>query len=319
MGTCNHDHDDHSDHEKSHSHGHGHHHHHHPVGGNILIAFFLNAGFAIIEFIGGYLTNSVAIYSDALHDLGDSLALLFAYFSEKISDKNPDEKFTFGYKRFSVLSAFVNGIILLVGSLFVIKESIERIISPEAVKPEGMIILAVLGIVVNGIAAFRLSKDEGINQRMVMLHLLEDILGWISVFVVSIILLFKPWFILDSILSIIISGVILRGVYKNLMSVGAILLQKFPDELDLKKMDRKFKEIEGVKDVHSLRGWSVDDTSFSLNLHVMVSSELKMGEIDLIKNKMKEILESFNVKFSSIEFESENYNCSEIIFKPVKK
>lgn len=321
MSTCNHhdhshDHDDHSGHK--HSHGHGHH-HHHAAGGNILIAFFLNAGFAIIEFIGGYLTNSVAIYSDALHDLGDSLALLFAYFSEKISNKNPDEKFTYGYKRFSVLSAFVNGIILLVGSLFVIKESIERIISPEAVKPEGMIILAVLGIVVNGIAAFRLSKDEGINQRMVMLHLLEDILGWISVFVVSVILLFKPWFILDSILSILISGVILRGVYKNLMSVGAILLQKFPDHFELSKVEKKIMELEGVKDVHSVRGWSVDDSNISLNFHVMVSSELKMKEIDLIKNKMKEILKSFNVKFSSIEFESENYNCGEISFSPIKK
>lgn len=318
MSTCSHDHDHDQDHKHDHHHGHGHHHHHH-AGGNILVAFFLNAGFAIVEFIGGYLTNSVAIYSDALHDLGDSLALLFAYFSEKISDKNPDEKFTYGYKRFSVLSAFLNGIILLIGSLFVIKESIERIISPEAVKPEGMIILAVIGILVNGIAAYRLSKDEGLNQRMVMLHLMEDILGWISVFIVSIILLFKPWFILDSILSIIISGIILRGVYKNLMNVGAILLQKFPDQLDLAKIEKLFREIDGVKNVHSLRGWSVDDSHFSLSFHVMVSSELQMKKIDLIKNEMKNILNSYNVKFSSIEFESEGYDCGELTFSKIQK
>ncbi len=290
--------------------GSGHHHHHHSGSGNILIAFALNASFAVIEFIGGYLTNSVAIYSDAIHDLGDSLALLFAYFSEKMGNKAPDEKYTYGYKRFSVISALVNGVILLTGSLFVIMESVERISNPQMVKPEGMLALAILGIAVNGVAAYRLSKDDGLNQRMVMLHLLEDILGWIAVLVVSIVLLFKPWFILDSILSIVISVVILRGVYKNLMGVGEILLQKFPKHLDLEKIYGLIKEINTVNDVHGVQGFSVDEANISLSFHVSVSGDLKMTEIDQIKNKIKHILNDHHIKFSSIEFESEGYDCS---------
>ena len=132
---------------EKHSHSHGHHHHH--GSKNILLAFFLNAGFAVIELIGGYLTNSVAIYSDALHDFGDSLSLLLAYFAEKLSHKKEDEKYTFGYRRFSILSAFINGIVLFGGSIFVISESIKRLMSPEPVIPEGMLALAILGILVN--------------------------------------------------------------------------------------------------------------------------------------------------------------------------
>ncbi|EQC45602.1 cation diffusion facilitator family transporter [Bacteriovorax sp. Seq25_V] len=294
-----------------HHHGHGHHHHHHGGSGNILIAFFLNASFAVVEFIGGYLTNSVAIYSDAIHDLGDSLALLFAYFSEKMGNKAPDENYTYGYKRFSVISALINGVILLTGSLFVIMESIERISNPQPVHPEGMLGLALLGITINGVAAFRLSKDDGLNQRMVMLHLMEDILGWIAVLVVSIVLLFKPWFILDSILSIVISIVILRGVYKNLIGVGEILLQKFPKHLDLEKIYSLIRKIDCVNDVHGIQGFSVDESNISLSFHVSVSGDLKMLEVDKIKKKIKHILVKNQIKFSSIEFESDGYDCSE--------
>ncbi|MCO4794758.1 MAG: cation transporter, partial [Bacteriovoracaceae bacterium] len=127
----------------------GHDHSHHTGSKNILVAFFLNATFAVIEMIGGYFTNSVAIYSDALHDLGDSIALLFSYYAEKLSHKKPDSKFTYGYRRFSVLSALLNGVILLSGSLFIIYEAINRIKHPEVVKPEGMLALAILGIVIN--------------------------------------------------------------------------------------------------------------------------------------------------------------------------
>ena len=173
----------------------GHDHHRPPTSGsqkNILVAFGLNAGFAVIEFIGGYFTNSVAVYSDALHDLGDSVALLFAYLSERLSDKDADEKFTYGYRRFSVLSALVNGMILLGGSSYVIYEAIMRLQSPEPVEPKGMLLLGFVGIAVNGIAAWRLSKGEGVNQKMVMFHLLEDLLGWVAVIIVSAVLFFRP-------------------------------------------------------------------------------------------------------------------------------
>ncbi|MCO4792414.1 MAG: cation transporter [Bacteriovoracaceae bacterium] len=276
------------------------------------MAFFLNAGFAVIEFIGGYLTNSVAIYSDALHDLGDSIALLFSWYSEKISHKDPDEKFTYGYRRFSVLSAFINGFILLGGSFFVLYEAVKRLSSPEPVVPEGMLVLAILGVLVNSIAAWRLSKDDGINQRMVMFHLMEDILGWVAVLIVSIILLFKPWYILDSILSILISLIILRGVYKNMLTVGAIFLQKFPESLEMDQIKEAICSLELVQSVHAVKGWSIDEEHSYLGFHVTVPKVTQMGQIDDIKTKVKAILHDHKVFYSTIEFESsDDYECIE--------
>ena len=283
--------------------GHNHSHHHHGSE-NILVAFFLNAGFAVIELIGGYLTNSVAIYSDALHDFGDSLALLFSYFAEKLSHKDADKKFTFGYRRFSILSALINGMILLLGSIFVIYEASQRIMAPEEVSAEGMLGLAILGIAVNSFAAYRLSKDDGMNTKMVMFHLLEDLMGWGAVLVVSVVLLFKPWYVLDSILSILISLIILRGVYKNLMKIGLILLQKFPDELEFEQLKNEVMELDLIKDIHAVKGWSIDDTTYYLRFHVLVPEETKIGAVDSLKVKIKEILKKYNVTYSTIEFES---------------
>ena len=291
----------------------GHDHNHHGSDGkNILSAFFLNAGFSVVELIGGYLTNSVAIYSDALHDLGDSIALLFAYFAEKISRKEDDSKFTFGYRRFSVLSALVNGGILLLGSLYVIYEAVSRIADPQPVYAEGMLVLAVFGVAVNSYAAYRLSKSEGLNPKMVMYHLLEDVLGWVSVFIVSFVLLFKSWFILDSILSILISLVILRGVYKNVLKAGLIFLQKFPDGLELVKIKGKLEEFDLVKGVHAFKGWSIDDSTYYLRFHVLVPADTTIRDVDLLKGKIKDLLRESSVHYSTIEFESESH-CLESI------
>lgn len=290
-----------------------HHHHHHHMGKdskNILIAFLLNFSFAILELFGGYYTNSVAIISDALHDFGDSLALLFSFFAEKVSKKAADDKFTFGYRRFSILSAFINGLILLGGNLFVIYEAVSRLLHPQEVKPEGMLGLAILGIIVNAYAAYRLSKNDGLNTKMVMYHLLEDLLGWIAVLIVSIILMFKPWYQLDSILSILISLLILRGVYKNLIKVSLIFLQRFPDELELATIKDKLLKLELISDIHAIKGWSIDSETYYLRFHVRVPENTMIREIDHLKKEIKTILHEHKVKYSTIEFEANHYECS---------
>lgn len=290
-----------------------HHHHGHSHGEqdskNILTAFALNFTFSIIEFIGGAMTNSVAIISDAVHDLGDSLALLFTYFATKISHKKADDIYTYGYRRFTIMAAMINGLILFSGSIFVIKEAAERLQSPEAVKPEGMVLLAVMGIVVNSIAAYKMSKGEGVNQKMVMLHLLEDLMGWIAVLIVSIILLFKPWYILDSILSILISFVILRGVYFNLKKVVSVILQKFPDEISIKDIEKEIRSYPEVLGIHHIRGWSIDDTSFSITLHVQVEKTMQIGQADLLRAKITNYLKKLDVTYTNIQVESDASSC----------
>ncbi|CBW25881.1 putative cation efflux system protein [Halobacteriovorax marinus SJ] len=293
-------------------HHHHHHHHHHSGSKNILIAFLLNFCFAIIEFIGGYLTNSMAIYSDALHDLGDSTALLMSYFFEKFSKKGSDQKYTYGYRRFSLLSALLNAVILLIGSIFVISESFERLMNPEPVVSEGMFALAILGIVVNGVAAFRMSKESGINQRMVMLHLMEDLLGWFAVLIVSVVLYFKPWYILDSILSILISLLVLKGVYQGLKRIVTILMQAFPKDLNIDDVKSELIKIDGVEDVHYIQGWSMDEESHSLTFHVSVPDDLLVKDLDLIKKVIKAKLFDMKVSNSVIEFEGTGHNCDHV-------
>lgn len=291
-----------------HHHSHHGHHHHHEEGKNILLAFILNLVFSIIEFIGGYLTNSVAIYSDALHDLGDSMSLLLSYFAEKLSIKKPDEIYNFGHRRFSILSALFNGIVLFIGSLYIIYEAIQRMMSPEPLHAPGMLGLAILGISINSFAAYRLSKNTGINSKMVMFHLIEDILGWLGILIVSAVLLFKPWYILDSIMSVLISIIILRGVYKNLIEVFHILLQRFPDQLELSDIKSTIQKMDLVQDIHAIRGWSIDSNSYSLNFHIKVSSKTTMDQVDSLKFQIKNVLKEHNIIDSTIEFES--HTCS---------
>lgn len=286
----------------------GHDHSHSPRKiNNILLAFTLNASFAVIEFFGGLFTNSVAIMSDALHDFGDSLALLFSYFADKLSRREANQKYTFGYKRFSLVSALLNGTILLIGSVFVIKEAIERLDSPEVVKPEGMLYLAILGIVVNSFAAYRLSKDEGLNVKMLMYHLLEDLLGWAAVLVVSVILLFKPWYVLDSVLSILISLIILRGVLKNLLKVGKIFVQHFPEEIQREQLLKQIKSCDGVKDVHYLQGWSLDESTFNVTLHVVVDGSMRMIDADKLRKNVEGFLKEAKISMWTIQLESEGH------------
>lgn len=292
-----------------HHHGH-HHHHHHDVAGNqknIFIAFCLNAGFSLVQFVGGYLTNSVAIYSDALHDLGDSVALLFAFLAEKFSKKKADEKFSFGYRRFSVLAAAVNGLILFTGSCYIIFEASKRFFNPEPIHALGVLGLALLGLCVNGYAAFRMSKNTGINSRMIMLHLVEDIMGWAAVLVVSLILMFRPWYVLDSVLSVLIALMIIKAVLKNLVQVFRIFLQAFPPNLSQDKIKHEILLMGKAKDVHSIRGWSVDESSYSLSLHVAVSEDLTVKELNVIRAEIERYLLEKKVIFSSIQFESEGH------------
>ena len=294
----------------------GSHHHDHIHGSSdrgskeILLAFVLNFFFAFIELIGGLYTNSMAVLSDAIHDFGDSMALLMSFYFEKIGKRSADENYTFGYRRFSVLAAFLNAAILFFGSVFVLKEAFERLLDPEPIQPLGVLGLAILGIVVNGIAAYRLSKSEGLNQRMVMLHLMEDLMGWGATLIVSIVLIFKPWYILDSILSILITFIILRSVYNNLKKVSGIFLQRFPDELKVENLIKEIRALTQVKDVHYLQGWSVDEVSHALNFHVVVSGELKMWQVDELKLQIKALVEKYHVQFSSIEFEADKESCS---------
>lgn len=292
----------------------GHNHHHHSHGSsteNIAVAFFLNLAFTIIEFIGGFYTNSLAIMSDALHDLGDSLSLGLSWYFQKKSTKKPTKKYSYGYKRFSLLGAIINSIVLVIGSVFIIKEAIPRIITPESADAKGMMWLAVLGIIVNGAAVLKLKKGTSINERVVSLHLLEDVLGWAVVLVASIVMQFWDVPVLDPILSIAIAGFVLFNVYKNIKESLRIILQGAPVGIsvdDIKKNLLSLEEVEGVHDCHL---WTMDGEYNIFTAHLILKERsFSWEETKQIKQKVKKLLhDDFHLEHITLELEISAHEC----------
>lgn len=289
-----------------------HNHSHHNSSNNIAVAFFLNLGFTIIEIIGGIFTNSLAIMSDALHDLGDSISLGLAWYFEKLSNKKPTKEFTFGFKRFSILGAIINSIILFLGSIYIIVEAIPRIIKPEVSDAKGMMWLAFLGILVNGAAVFKLKQGKSLNEKVVYLHLIEDVLGWIAILIASILMQFWELPRLDPVLSLLIAMYILSNIYKNIKESIRIVLQGTPKNtsIDLIKNSLlNFDEIIGVHDCHI---WSMDGDYDVFTSHIIVRSEFSnLQSISQLKNKIKNLLHNkFHLEHITLEFEVEVEECN---------
>lgn len=293
---------------------HDHGHHHHSIGENdkpknIIIAFWLNTGFALLEIAGGLYTNSVAILSDAVHDLGDSLSLGLAYYFHKKSRQEKDERFNYGYRRFSLLGAFINALILIVSSVFIIRESVSRFFAPEQPDARGMVVLALMGIGVNGFAFLVLKKGGSINEKVVALHFVEDILGWVAVLIGSVVMIFADVPVLDPILSVLIAGYILFNVYKNLKTTFRILLQGRPDTVDESIIRKNVLAIPGVKDIHDLHFWTMDGQYNVMTLHVVVGQNQSVAQRENIKEQVKHSLQHLEIQHTTVEIESEDANC----------
>lgn len=278
---------------------HNHDHHHHTEEGNLKVAFFLNLGFTIIEFIGGFYTNSIAIMSDAVHDLGDSISLGLAWYFQKLSKKGRNKKFSYGYRRFSILGAMINAIILLSGSIFIISEAVPRIINPQVAHAEGMIYFAVFGILVNGLAAYKVMKGKTMNERVVYLHLLEDVLGWVAVLIGAIIMLFYNLPIIDPILSIFIAAYIIFNVVKNIKKTMNILLQGVPIDVDMGEIEDFLSTHPLIESYHDLHIWSMDGTFNVFTVHVELKENLEKGVNP--KNVIKKGLIQLGVDHPTIE------------------
>ena len=289
------------DHEHAHSHS---------VTGNLKVAFFLNLAFTIIEFIGGALTNSMAILSDAIHDLGDTFAIGSSLFLENYSQKGRSKKFSFGYKRFSPLSALINSVILLAGSLIIIIEAVPRLLNPEPVNAEGMLHLAILGVVFNGAAVIRLKKKgSSVNQRTVMLHLMEDALGWVAVLIGSIVMMIANIPIIDPILSLGIATYILWNAFKNLRQVMHIFLQGTPGNVDLEAVKQDLKSLDDVQDIHDTHIWTMDGRYNILTVHLVIGDNKKLSELSELRQQVNGVLKNHHVDHITVQFEVPGEVC----------
>lgn len=271
---------------------------------NILIAFILNLGFSIFEFIGGTITNSVAIISDSIHDIGDALSIGISYFLEKKSKQKPDDKYTYGYIRYSVIGSLITTIILLIGSILVIYNAITRIITPIEINYNGMIIFAIIGALVNILAANFTKEGHSLNQKAVNLHMLEDVFGWLVVLLGAIIMRFTDIKILDSILSIIVAVFIFKNAINNFKTILDLFLEKTPTNISIPELKEHLLKIKDIKDVHHIHIWSIDGYNNYATMHI-VSANPK------VKALVKQELKKHNITHTTIELESPNETCQD--------
>lgn len=289
---------------------HAHHHHSHTAGGNIRFAFFLNLAFTIIEIAGGFWTNSVAILSDALHDFGDCFSLGLAWYFQKLSSRRPDATFTYGYRRFSTLGALITGLVLIGGLIIIVKNAVERLQDPADVHAGGMLGLAVVGILFNGYAAWRLHGGESLNERVVSWHLLEDTLGWAAVLVGSAVMMIWDVPIVDPILSLLISLFILYNVFRNVQRVAMVFLQSVPPGFDVAAFDRQMRTIEGVIGSHHTHTWTNDGESHVFSTHLVMAPHSTRESVVAAKKKVHEMLREQKFAHVTVEVELEGETCA---------
>lgn len=270
----------------------------------ILTAFILNLAFSIIEFLGGFFTNSIAITSDAIHDLGDAVSIGVAYFLERYSRKAPDDKYTYGYVRYSVMGSLLTTIILIAGSSIVITSAISRIISPEPINYNGMIILAIFGVVINFAAVYFTRDGESLNQKSVNLHMLEDVLGWVVVLIGAIVMRFTNIELLDPILSIAVAIFILVNALRNLKEVADLFLAKTPHDISVDELKHHLLALKYVQDVHHVHIWSMDGYTNYATLHVISKHPDRS-----LKDRIREELREHNIVHATIELESPDEHC----------
>lgn len=273
---------------------------------NIFIAFILNLFFSIFELIGGFISGSVAISSDAVHDLGDAISIGLSYFLEKTSDKKPNAKFTYGYVRFSVLGGFITTLTLLISSGVIIYNAILRIIFPVSINYNGMLSFAVVGLIVNLTATYFTHGGKSINQKAVNLHMLEDVFGWLIVLIGAVIMRFTSLYVLDPILSIIVALFILINSGKNIKEIFDIFLIKTPKNIDVNEITHHVKSLKNVIDVHHVHVWTLDGQINCATLHVVITNYSEN-----VKSQIKNELKEHGIMHITIEIETQSEDCKD--------
>ena len=271
----------------------------------VWIAFFLNLSYAIVEFIAGGIFGSSAVLADSVHDLGDAIAIGISAFLETISNREEDSHYTLGYKRFSLLGAMVTAVILMTGSVLVILENIAKIFHPQSVNDEGIFWLGIIAITINVLASLVIRKGQTKNESILSLHFLEDTLGWVAVILMAIVLRFTDWYILDPLLSLVISIFILTKAIPRFWSALKIFLDAVPEGLETGDLEKDLEALTNVKSVNQLSIWSMDGLENNAIIHICLEDWEEMTET---KNQVRQLLEERGVQNITIEVDTSQSN-----------
>ncbi|MCJ8167612.1 cation diffusion facilitator family transporter [Pontibacter sp. E15-1] len=270
---------------------------------SIKVAFLLNLAFTILELVGGLISGSIAIIADSLHDFADSLALgLGWYFERKSENEKSNERYTYGYKRFSMLSALINALVLMLGAIFIFYVSIQRILNPQMPDVPWMIGTAILAIILNGIGAWKLKSGKSLNKKVLLVHLLEDTVGWIAVLIVSILLLFFNIPVLDPILAIVVNLAVLIYISVKLVDIIKIFLQRVPEGVNVPLLEQKILSIDGVERVNHFHVWGLTEQKKVVTVHVKIK-ELGISEQSILKNKIYKVFDDLDTEHVTIDLQ----------------
>ena len=270
--------------------------------GGVWLAFFLNLSYAIIEFIAGGVFGSSAVLADSVHDLGDAIAIGISAFLETISNREEDSHYTLGYKRFSLLGALVTAVILMTCSVLVILENITKIFHPQPVNDEGILWLGIIAVSINVLASLVVRKGKTKNESILSLHFLEDTLGWLAVILMAIVLRFTDWYILDPLLSLIISFFILSKAIPRFWSTLKIFLDAVPEGVDIKQVKSDLEQLDHVASINQLNLWTMDGLEKNAIVHVCLK---EIEQMEFCKESIRNKLKDFGFQNITIEVDAD--------------
>ena len=272
---------------------------------SIWLAFFLNLSYAIVEFIAGGIFGSSAVLADSVHDLGDAIAIGISALLETISNREEDGQYTLGYKRFSLLGAILTAVILMIGSVLVILENITKIVDPQPVNEEGVLWLGIIAVSINVLASLVVRKGKTKNESILSLHFLEDTLGWLAVILMAIILRFTDWYILDPLLSLVISIFILTKAIPRFWSALKIFLDVVPEGVETGDLEKDLEALINVKSVNQLSIWSMDGLENNAIIHLCLED---WEQMIATKNQVRQLLEERGIQNITIEVDASESN-----------
>lgn len=275
-------------------------------GARLLITLALNLLIPTAQVVGGVLSHSVALISDAAHNFSDFTAVLIAYIANRIAKRGVSAEFTFGYRRAEILAAALNVMILLGVSVFIIYEAVLRFLHPEAVVAEIVVIAACIGVLGNGFSAWLLHRDSGhnLNVRGAFLHMLGDLFTSVVVVVNGIVLIYKPWYWLDPALSVLIVLFIVKNCWVILKEAVCILMNGTPAGIDLHKIKRFMESVPGIDNVHYLHAWNLCSTSIAFSCHVVVPDQTLSRVDELSRSLKSQLMERFGIDHPVLQFET---------------
>lgn len=289
--------------KQSHNYDHSHAHTTKDVS-NIKYTFYLNFCFAILEVIIGIFANSIALTSNAIHDFGDAIILLFTFNIEKFSFKQRDEQFTYGYRRFTLVGVILNSFILIGGAIIIIHGALHRIINPEPINEYLLFVFAILGIIVNLIGVYKIAKGNDIVDKVLYKNLLYDAINWIVLLIGSIIILITNFYLIDALLSLIISLIMIISVVKGLKGIFYQLMQAVPQDIELKKIDDIIMVDKNILEYHDLHIWNLDGEDYIATFHLVVKDNLTDEQLMKIKEEVKIRLETCKINHATIEIDT---------------